>query len=304
MLPNGTPPAARVDGHLSGSSPHCMSTEPAKRLRPDRLRLPTLPIVVQKVQSLVAEGVAGTREIAAVVATDAPLAARVLKIANSAFYGLRERCISTSQACNVLGLRVLENVVLQAGVLQQYDHLRRHPGFDLAELWRHSILTAQVSSFLASRSRVALELKPDELYVCGLLHDIGQVILLDQLGDDYLDVVGAAKLLDQPLHQIEARMLGMDHNQVGALVAEYWHLPPQIVEAIRYHHGPRERIQADPVVSLVAHANLLVSRVMAGEMEAAQRTLDPATAKFLGLDDEDAARAVEYTSLALPQVET
>jgi putative nucleotidyltransferase with HDIG domain len=280
-----------------------MSTEPAKRLRLERLRLPTLPVVVQRVQALVSEGVAGTREIAEVVSTDAPLAVRVLKIANSAFYGLRERCISTSQACTVLGLRVLENVVLQAGVLQQYEHLRRHPGFDLGQLWRHSVLTAQVCSFIAKRSSAALTLKPEELYVCGLLHDIGQVILLDQLGDDYLDVVGAARLLNQPLHLIEARMLGTDHNRVGALVAGYWGLPTQIAEAIHYHHGPRERVEGDPVVSLVAHANLVVERATRGETDQARETLDPGTASFLGLTAQDVEDTVAFATGALPQVE-
>lgn len=280
-----------------------MSSEPAKRLRPDRLRLPTLPVVVQKIQALVAEGSAGTRQIAEVVAADAPLAARVLRIANSAYYGLRERCISTSQACTVLGLRVLESVVLQAGVLQQYDHLRRHPGFDLNELWRHSILTAQVCSLLAQRSRAGLELEPEELYACGLLHDIGQVILLDQLSDGYLDVVGAARLLKVPLERIELQMLGVDHSQVGAMVAERWRLPPQVAEAIRYHHGPRERIQGDPLVSLVAHANLIVSRATAGDLEGARHALDPATARFLGLSEAQAAEAVDFLFDALPQVE-
>lgn len=280
-----------------------MSTEPARRLRPDRLRLPTLPVVVQKVQALVAGGTAGTREIAEVIATDAPLAARVLKIANSAFYGLREPCISTGQACTVLGLRVLENVVLQASVLAQYEHLRRHPGFDLNEVWRHSVLTAQACTLLARHARRPLGLRPEELYVCGLLHDIGQVVLLDQLGDDYLDVVGAARVLSVPIERVEVQMLGVDHNQVGALVAEHWRLPPEVVQAIRYHHGPRERVQADPVVSLVAHANLLASRIAERDLEAARRTLDGATTEALGLDPQQAAQIVDLLDAALPQVE-
>lgn len=280
-----------------------MSTERAQRLRPDKLRLPTLPLVVQKVQALVASGTAGTREIAEVVATDAPLAARVLKIANSAFYGLREPCISTGQACTVLGLRVLESVVLQASVLQQYEHLRRHPGFDISEVWRHSVLTAQACTQLAKHSTRTLTLRPEELYVCGLLHDIGQVVLLDQLGEDYLDVVGAARVLSLPIQQVELQMLGLDHNQVGALVAEYWSLPPQVVQAIRYHHGPRERVQGDPVVCLVAHANLIATRIAAGNPAAAALALDAQTVAFLGLRPDDAARIVDDLSAGLAQVE-
>ena len=280
-----------------------MESSPETHLDPARLRIPTLPEVVQRVHALVDDPGCSTREIAEVVAEDAPLAARVLQIANSAFYGLRERCISTTQACTVLGLRVLKIVVTQAGVLQQYEHLRKHPGFDLDEVWRHSILTAQVCSFAARHSRAELPLRPEELYVCGLLHDIGKVVLLDELADDYLDVVAAAKLVTVPLFVVERQMLGLDHTVVGAMVAERWKLPPQIADAIRHHHGPRERVREDPGVALVANVNLVTSRVMAGDHEAARATLDAETSRFLGLSARNAREVVDYAVRALPLIE-
>src|SRR5688572_864083 len=138
---------------------------------PENFTIPTMPSVVERITRLVENPDVGLKDIAQIVAEDAPLAAKVLKIANSTYYGLRERCISTQQAAAVLGLRVLRNVVTQASVIKQYEHLGNQ-GIDLDELWRHSIVMAQSCSFLVRRCKNPIDLKPEEAYVCGLLHDL------------------------------------------------------------------------------------------------------------------------------------
>lgn len=170
-----------------------MSNIRARQLLSNKsITIPTLPAVVQKVQTLLENPNTGAKELGDVVASDAPLAAKVLKIANSAYYGLRERCIAPQHASAVLGVRVLRNVVTQAAVISKYDHLKGS-GFDLTALWKHSILVAQACNFLGKRCRATIGLSGDELYVCGLLHDLGQVVLLDCLRADYLAVVDYAR---------------------------------------------------------------------------------------------------------------
>ena len=159
---------------------------PTRNTRPPGLT--TLPAVVQKVQHLLEDPNTGAKELGDVIASDAPLAAKVLKIANSAYYGLRERCIAPQHASAVLGVRVLRNVVTQAAVISKYDHLKGS-AFDLNALWKHSILVAQACNFLGKRCRKPTGLSGDELYVCGLLHDLGQVVLLDCMNQDYVDDV-------------------------------------------------------------------------------------------------------------------
>src|SRR5205085_316330 len=114
----------RRPSHANETRTNRMNTSPrAKQLIAKSLSIPTLPIVVQKVEALLRDPKVGTREIGSLVAEDPPLAAKVLKIANSSYYGLREHCVSTEQATAVLGMRVLRNVVTQAAVIKQFEHL-------------------------------------------------------------------------------------------------------------------------------------------------------------------------------------
>lgn len=260
----------------------------------NNLNIPTIPEVVQRIETLVNDPDSGTREIGAVVAEDAPLAAKVLRIANSAFYGLSNECVSTEQATTVLGIKVLKNIVMQVAVMGQFDHLQGSSVFSVEDFWSHAIDTAHLCSFLAQRARGKVQLAPEEFYVCGLLHDIGKVVMLDGLGKPYLTLAERSVTERQPLHLLETRELGFNHTEVGTLVASRWGLPSAVADAIRYHHGPRENVAASPVVALVAHANLMMHRVREGNLAAASSVIDTATAQLVGLSSADVDAAVAF----------
>src|SRR4029079_10004619 len=253
---------------------------------PDNFTIPTMPSVVQRITALVQDPDVGLRDIGAVVTEDAPLAAKVLKIANSTYYGLRERCISTQQAAAVLGVRVLRNVVTQAWVIKQYDHLGDQ-GVDLNELWRHSIVTAQACAFVIRRCKKPLELKPDEAYVCGLLHDLGQVVLLDNLKQGYVELVRRSDAENLPLFLIEQQTLGFDHSDVGQKIAIRWGLPQTVIRAIAFHPGAASEIDGDPVVALIAKTNAHVEAVAQGNVIAATAAFEGAAMTRLGLSASD-----------------
>ncbi|MFN0241535.1 MAG: HDOD domain-containing protein [Planctomycetota bacterium] len=296
-------PRSRFDLFLVGTIPqHTMVNARVKQLLSQQLTLPTLPAVVQQVNTLLQNAETGTREIAHLIAQDPPLAAKVLKIANSSFYGLRVRCISTENASAVLGTKVLRNVVMQAAVIAQFDHLKSS-GFDLDELWRHSIVTGQVASFLAKRSRRPLGVTADEAYTCGLLHDLGKLVILGSLRAEFLSIMQRANSESLPVQMCEQQKLGFDHSDVGALLALQWGLPPAVCGAIQYHHGPREAVESDILVSLIANVNLLVTRAMDGNLAAAANTIDAATARFLGITIEDATDAVTFVEKSISTVE-
>ena len=279
-----------------------MSTFRAKQLIRDNLSIPTLPAVIQQITAMMADPDSGTGEIGALIGQDAPLAAKVLRIANSAYYGLRERCLSTEQASSVLGLRVLKNVVTQAAVIQQFDHLRNYPGFDIDDLWQHSILTATACQEIARRCDGRSPLEPEEFYVCGLLHDLGKIVLLDSMGDEYLEVFQEAKVTGERLHCLEEQRFGFNHTDVGAMVALRWTLPTAAASAIQFHHGPRENVQDDPVVALVANANLIAHRVAEGRIEEAELTLDEETTKFLSLDRRYVPQIIEAVRASISNI--
>jgi putative nucleotidyltransferase with HDIG domain len=278
-----------------------MSTLRARKLIQKNITIPTLPAVVQRVQAMIEDPNTGPKELGDVVAEDAPISARVLKIANSAYYGLRERCLVPQHATAVLGVRVLRNVVTQAAVISQYEHLKGGE-FDLDALWRHSILVAQSCSFLGKRRKTTVGLSPDELYVCGLLHDLGKVVMLECLKDDYLDVVRWAHEAGLPDYAAETQRLGFTHTDVGAIVAQQWGLPPQVGAAIQHHHGPREAIATDPVAAIVASVNLIVDRVEEGNAGAATMVIDAPTGRLLGVSPEDTVELVEFVRESMATV--
>jgi HD-like signal output (HDOD) protein len=269
---------------------------------PDNFTIPTLPTVVTKISKLLQDPNVGLRDVADVVAEDAALAAKVLKIANSAFYGLRTPCISTQQAATVLGLQVLKTVVMQASVINQYDHLA-NTGFDVDGLWKSSIATAQACHFIAKRCKKKLELGPEELYVCGLLHNLGQIVLLDNLKDHYVGIVKEAELKNLPVQVIELKQLGYDHTDVGCKVAQRWGLPAAVIAAIQFHHGPQDAIDREAVIGLASRTDALVHRVHSGQNGSATPALDGKLLTRLGATIDDAEALVEFVSESLQTVE-
>ena len=269
----------------------------------DNVTIPTIPEVVLRINQLTQDPDAGMRELGELVAEDAPLSSKVLRIANSSFYGLRQRVMSTEHATAVLGARALRNIVLQASVIQQYEHLHGQDGVDLTQLWRHSILCAQLSRRLVGRVSARIDLAPEEVYTCGLLHDIGKVVLLDCMTDRYLEAVADSRRRGVPLHESEAHVLGFDHTEVGALIAERWGLPEGVARSIRKHHADAATIEQDTQVALIHVANTVAAAVARDEELAADDLVTPGIRRALGLDELLLEEIVETAREAWAEIE-
>jgi putative nucleotidyltransferase with HDIG domain len=277
-----------------------MPTARAKHLITNNVSMPTLPATVQRVGDLLKVPTSGPRELGVLVAEDPTLAARVLKIANSAYYGLSEPCISTEQAGTILGARVLRNVVAQAAVISRFDSSDH--GRALEELWRHSLLTAQVASLFAHRSKLELGLAPEGFHACGLLHEIGKIVMLENMGHEFLEVMRRCKADKIPSSVGEQQSLGFDHADVGAMLAVHLGLPAAITSTIQFHHGPREAIEKSRIVGVIASANLLVDRATSGDPAGVDGCIEDSVLCALGLTREDVVEAVELASTSLTSV--
>jgi HD-like signal output (HDOD) protein len=257
------------------------------------LRVPTLPALVQRLTQLIDEPNTGTADAGALVKENPPLAGRVLRIANSSFYGLKEPCTSIEQASTVLGLRLLRNVVVQAALIQDHEHLQTL-GLDLELLWRNSVLTGRISAMLARHAYSPLLPSPDEAYLTGLLHDIGQVVLLDNLGSDYVTLQETARAQSLPLHLAERRDLGMTHADVGAVVASTWALPNVVRLGIELHHGRRGSDYGIPAAYLAIRAGQILERVASGNVVAACEPVDAVAEKALGITQAAVLEAIQH----------
>jgi putative nucleotidyltransferase with HDIG domain len=173
--------------------------------------------------------------VAATISRDQGLTAKVLSLANSAFYGLQSQVSSISRAIAVLGLREVRNIVLSLGV----SHLtKKNPlpeSFDLKIYWRHQFLVASSAKTLARKANGA---GADTLYAAGLLHDLGKLVIAMHRPGDWEAIHRMTRERDMPYLEAEELHWGLDHAIVGALVMRSWDLPAELTEAVNWHHNP------------------------------------------------------------------
>lgn len=283
-------------GDRFGATDTMSKLEAQRRLR-DKITLPTLPEVVTRITAMVDDPKVRICDIGSVVAQDPAMTATVLRIANSAYYGLAKPAISPEQAATVIGGRSLRNIALQASLVGRYAHLSKKFDFDLTELWTHSVFTAQLCQELARRMPLSCKIGPEEFYTCGLLHDVGKAVLLDCLGEEYAAVYKAARASGEALHVVEERVLMFTHVEVGALVAQRWQFPEPVSHAIRFHHGPRDEVLAHPPTAVVALCDQVAYRINTPDFGAALPRLTSLARETLRIQPEEFAAFVERATV-------
>ncbi len=215
-----------------------------------RKNLPTIPTVLAKILQLVDSESSSGKELIAVVERDQALTGKLLRLANSAFFGQTRRVATIPRAVVLLGFSTVRNLALGVKV---WDALGTGVARNrLEELWAHTVAVAVATKTLAASLRAG---DPDEAFTAGLLHDVGRLVLAMRFRDDYWRAVGGASEAEA-VEGMEATNLGVDHTEVGAWILEAWSLPPAIVEAVRHHHATPTR---PGIAGLLAIADRLVA---------------------------------------------
>lgn len=196
-------------------------------------RLPSLPaVVVELLQSLGNDDV-DTGQLARQIARDQALVAKMLRLANSSFYGLQGKINSISDAIVVLGLHGVRTLATAAAVTGAFGATVRQ-GFDFRVFWRHSIGIALCARALARHMRMSEE----NAFTAGLLHDIGRLVLASAYPQHLAAVLDYQKQNDCALIEAERAILGLDHAQIGQVLTERWKFPPLMCDVIARHHDP------------------------------------------------------------------
>jgi len=251
--------------------------------------LPPLPsVVLELVESLGHDELSGA-QYAAKISRDQALAAKTLRLANSSFYGRGRPVRSVAEAIAVLGLRTVRGVVTAAGMAGSFQ---RHPGFDQNAFWRHSIGSALCAQSLAA------ELRRDDgdlAFTVGLLHDIGRLALASAFAPAYAEVQRWRRDQDCPDGDAERAVLGIDHAEVGGLIAQQWKFAPAIVDAIRQHHAPPAA--AEVTLTGIAHVADAIAHALglAGDADEAVPTLVLPVWAACRLDDAACMRLFAHT---------
>ncbi|MBL8086737.1 MAG: HDOD domain-containing protein [Chthonomonas sp.] len=197
--------------------------------------LPSIPAAALKVLQETESSTSTASSVAQILSTDQALSARILRLANSAYYGLSRRVGNLSEAVVVLGMRTVRNLAI---VASSYPWMTKPvPGYELGtkELWLHSFGVAIGAQLAAKRANSPLE---EQAFTSGLLCDIGKLALSVWFENKTDKMLQLAQAKRTSFIQVERMLLGYDHAEVGAHLAESWNFPKEIVNAIKYHHDP------------------------------------------------------------------
>ncbi len=215
--------------------------------------LPALPESTLKVMHLTDDPRTNAADIARALSMDQAMTVRLLKLANSAFYGGMRRVATVTEAVVLLGQRTVRNMAIALSCQELLDRALPGYGMDTGELWRHSFCCAYAAQALARKAgyRVA-----EEAFVGGLLHDIGKVILNLYMQAEFAKVSKLASLASLPFMEAERLVLGFDHAEAGARVLEKWNLPAPLVASVRYHHSPQDEPEPSALTAIVHLADV------------------------------------------------
>ena len=211
--------------------------------------LPTLPGIVIKLSKMAEDPDTTTDQMGKVISKDHILAAKLLKLVNSAFYGFPQRISSISSAIILLGFNVIKSLIISASIFEFMEDQ------DL-ELWEHSLGCAVVSSVLAKRLGVS---EPEEISTAGLIHDLGKVAIKMELPEEFEKIHCLVRKRGISTLEAEREILGLDHAEVGGWLTKSWNLPTKLIEPIVCHHDPRTS-KNEQIASSIVHFSDIVIR--------------------------------------------
>lgn len=247
-----------------------------RRITEKIIGLPTLPTIVTQLITLVGNPKSSARDVAKLISTDQALTAKILKVANSAFYGFPRKIATVQLAIVVLGFEAVKNLGLSVAVLKRFSSGAEHALFDRQRFWAHAIGTGVAGRQLARKFGMG---NGDEAFVGGILHDIGKLILIEHFFDEFSEALERAEADEISIAEAEEAVLGVTHAEVGGWLAEKWNLPPSLVETITHHHHPGMLAEPEPPVLLIHMADNLLRHIgIGGNGDRRGPVIDPAVA--------------------------
>lgn len=217
------------------------------------------------------------------IGLDQALAALVLQMANSVAMGYNRSCSSIRDAVMRIGLKRLKALLMVSPAIGPLRNQLSGYRLGAGELWRHSLATAVASEWLAQALRYN---SPEEAYACGLLHDVGKLVLDQYVLKDYMQIFTFVQQYKMPLWQVEEKLIGIDHARVGGLIAERWGFPNSLVDAISYHHYPSMARTNAVLPAIVNLANSVTASIDQPEIMLIGGEVHPETLTILHISEE------------------
>lgn len=234
------------------------------RIIEDELQdLPPLPAVIMRVMQTVNDPTTSASDLNRLISTDQALASKVLRLVNSSYYGFPRKIATITNAVVILGFNTVRNLTTSLGVFNAFDAQGQKTALDRDAFWAHSMGVAVAASAIAKRKGIGTK-SVEEVFIGGLLHDIGKLFLDQYFPDQYaiaMKLAGAAKI---SIWEAEKTALGVGHALVGKRIAEKWNLPPSLTAMITLHHQPTYAKEYFEITATIQAADRVSRRLALG----------------------------------------
>ena len=257
------------------------------------------PGVCLRLFELIHAPTTGVKDIAAVVGVDPNLTSRLLRLANSSFYNFARKIDTISRAVAVIGTAELYQLVLSVSAVKTFSSIPNEL-VKMDTFWRHSVYTGLLARALAIRINV---LHPERLFVSGLMHDIGSLVLYHQRPDAMRDILLVAEGDEEVLYQAELDTFSLNHATVAGYLMEQWQLPEELIDAVTWHHQPERAEKARMEAHILYLANHMVNESEQGNFMGSPRAdiqLPQALLDVIGLQEDELFFAFEEAAEQFP----
>jgi len=245
-----------------------------KQLASQMISIPTLPSLYTKLVQVLEDPESTLEHISTIVEKDMGMTAKILKLVNSAFFGLPRQVSSPSQAISFLGIETLKTLVLTVQVFEELKP-KHTTNFSIESLWEHSIQTGDFARKIAQAENLEEHLVSDTL-AAGMLHDVGILLLATQLPDHFAEAIELSNAQQVSLHEAERQILSASHAELGGYLLGLWGLRHPVVEAVAFHHQPKviETQQFTPLTAVHIANALHTEKEKSGDQREGQGIQD------------------------------
>ena len=281
-----------------------MSTAEIQNLVDNASDLISLPEVTLRVNEIANDPNSTADDMAAVITQDPALVVRMLKIANSAYYGLSNEVETVSRAVAVLGTNKIRDLVLSSSASDAFDGIPNDL-ISMQDFWHHSLYCGLLAQILSKKSN---KTNSESIFIAGLLHDIGQLLMFNQMPEKSHEAILLLMEGTEELETFEAErhVFGFDHMQVGAALIKSWKLSPILEECVEFHHEPQNAKNYPAEVALINIANAVAVMADFDSMNEEDEIpmINPVSWELTGVSKSDLPDAIKKAQKEITEIES
>ena len=241
-------------------------------------QIKTLPHLAIKLSRMISDDRRTIKEFEEVIRMDPTLVLRLLRLVNSPYYALRQKCTSIADAVIYVGMDNLRNIVVATAIKDIYKTNPNETVFSRKKLWLHSAAVSICAQMIAER---IFAKKGENAFLCGILHDIGLIVEDQTIPELFVEL---CKTYDPKKHRItdhELTIIGTDHSAIGTMLAEEWNFPEEIRRGIKQHHKIMNTIEPSSIPGIIQISEYMVSRLGYDAMPQMKAELSPPLKKYI-----------------------